>query len=56
MLGRTIELPKSGFAPRFTPRKPTQAAATSTAFSGRRRPSKPKLGDPEQPELPLSFT
>jgi site-specific DNA-methyltransferase (adenine-specific) len=27
----------------------------SAAFSGRRRPSKPKRGDPEQPELPLSF-
>ena len=27
----------------------------SAAFSGRRRPSKPKPGDPEQPELPLSF-
>lgn len=27
----------------------------SAAFSGRRRPQKPKRGDPEQPELPLSF-
>jgi hypothetical protein len=27
----------------------------SAAFSGRRRPAKPKPGDPEQPELPLKL-